>query len=93
MRIHVDCPDRFLRVLGIADETGSLESLFTTLHQLEDRAEETLIQPVLHLSEHEEGAAFAFVVEEGPSAGPSSQVWMQGAIRYMPAENRWGISK
>jgi hypothetical protein len=91
VEIQIQNPLRFLDVLGQADEQDNLESLFSSLKELEDLCGESMLSsPRCHLYDDVRG--FGFAIELVTAGSPDQETWMKGVIEYDPSENRWSVA-
>lgn len=88
MEIQIQCPEHFLDVLGQADEHDNLESLFSSLQNLEDLCDESMLHsPRCYLFDDING--FGFAIELETAGTPELETWMKGTIEFDPVNNQW----
>jgi hypothetical protein len=90
VQIQIQCPEHFLDVLGQADERDNLESLFSSLKELENLCDESMLQsPRCHLFDDIRG--FGFSIELTTAGTPDRDTWLKGIIQYSSSENLWRV--
>lgn len=91
MQIQIQCPDRFLDMLGFADDQDNLESLFSSLRELEDLCDESLL-PSPRCLLFDDIRGFGFAIELEVVGSTAKDTWMKGVIQFDPLENRWSVA-
>ncbi len=91
MQIQIENPLRFLDILGQADELDNLDTLFSSLRELENLCDESMLSfPRCHLFDDVRG--FGFSIELVTAGTPERETWMKGIIEFDPTDNRWSVA-